>query len=269
MDIVYSARSHKGLVRENNEDNFFADGICLTPKFRSRPFSIDCTAVVPAVLAVCDGMGGSEDGEEASRIATELLGDFQNFIKTSPSERLGGVINDYVEKASYSVNSYSQKTGTTLALAVIIKNRIRCFNIGDSRIYSLNSGHFSRVTNDHTKGQRLVENGTVAQNDARTIKGGNSLTRCIGMGQSFEVESYSPIEPDCRLLICSDGLSDMVSDEVIEQLLKIAKNTCECADALLKTALENGGGDNVTLIVADVKRDTAFRRISDFFKKRR
>ena len=237
MTIDYSARSHVGRVRGNNEDNLYVDGVTLTTNMRERPFTIDGTSALPANFAVCDGMGGEDNGEIASLLAVKELHNIRERIKSGLSERLGETVQSYVNKVNESIRSETnltgRRTGTTLALAVLSENGVYCFNLGDSRIYSLQRTDFKQTTNDHSLG--------------------NKLTRCIGIGDSQDVEEYPPILGDCRILICSDGLTDMVSESVIEKILRASERTSNAADYLLNEALTNGGKDNVTIIVADIK----------------
>lgn len=254
MMIEYSARSHVGRVRENNEDNLYVDGVMLTPDIRECPFTIDGYANYPAIFAVCDGMGGEDYGEIASLTAVQKLLAADGIIKTANSKQLDETIQSLVSDITEAINSDTvsscNRMGTTLALAVIIENEIYCFNMGDSRIYALHKGDFRQITNDHTP------------------DGGasNKLTRCIGIGEVMAAESYPSIPGNSRILICSDGLTDMVSTTEIENILRVSEKTVNAADYLLNTALVNGGKDNVTVIVADTK-DSKISFFRGFAKK--
>jgi protein phosphatase len=222
--ILYSVRSNVGRKRTNNEDNFFADGIFLTPEIRDKSFSADGIAFAPLKLAVCDGMGGEENGEVASLTAARKLSKYDNNFQSCIDD-----INIEIGKIG--------RAGTTLVLAAIVKNGISCFNIGDSRAYCLSKKGFFKVTNDHI---------------VITDTGKRKLTRCIGIGSNQTLESYPVIKDKCRLLLCSDGLYDMVSDIKIEHILQNSTKTLDAADLLLQTALDNGGNDNITIITADI-----------------
>ncbi|MDR0272786.1 MAG: serine/threonine-protein phosphatase [Clostridiales bacterium] len=226
MEIMYSARSHVGIVRDNNEDNLFVGGITLQPNTYS--FSINGRADVPGIFAVCDGMGGEANGEIASLIMAETLAEIDAQTET---------IQPFIEKAHEAIDTEAKhrgaRMGTTLALAIITKKKIRCFNIGDSRIYFLRKKIFSQVTNDHK------------------LENTNKLTRCIGIGGAREAQEYSLPSKKCRILICSDGLSDMLSAREIENAMRCNKKTADAANSLLKEALEKGGKDNITLIITD------------------
>ena len=252
--IEYSARSHVGRVRENNEDNLYVDGVFLTATTREFPFAIDGCATLPAVFAVCDGMGGEDNGELASMAAVWQLMLAEDAIKDTASDQLDEMVqqlaNEMTEAILSDIPNSEKRSGTTLALAIVTESGICCFNIGDSRIYVLHRRKFKQVTHDHTPGGLP----------------GNRLTRCIGIGGAAEAEGYPPLPATSRILICSDGLTDMVDAAEIKELLRASGSTAKAADALLSTALAKGGRDNVTVIVADVKKSSSsfFRS----FKKR-
>jgi len=239
--IEYSARSHVGNARGNNEDNLFVDGVMLTLDMRDYPFAIDGYTNIPAIFAVCDGMGGEENGEVASMAAVQELLSDEGIIKVTNKNQLGNTVQTLVNRMNEAIRAYSlsvkSRMGTTLALAVINKHGIHCFNMGDSRVYALNRGEFKQITHDHTPDG----------------KAGGKLTRCIGIGDEMFVEGYSPIKGNSRLLICSDGLTDMVNEFDIEKTICESECVKEAADHLLSSALANGGQDNVTVIIADIK----------------
>ena len=253
----YSARCHVGKVRENNEDNLYVDGVSLTPDTRERPFTIDGIAYHPAIFAVCDGMGGGDDGEIASLLAIQALNNADNGIKSAAAGRLGEAIQTYVDEVSESIffetDLSGKRAGTTLALAAVLEDGVFCFNLGDSRIYGLQNTVFKQITNDHTLSAEQKRSGVITQDQAIGVKDGNKLTRCIGIGAMQNVESYPALFGECRILICSDGLTDMVDTKEIENIMRISKRSANAADSLLSTALANGGKDNVTIIVVDVK----------------
>lgn len=255
--ITYSARSHVGLRRENNEDNLFANGVLLPPGSGNRPFSLDGVAGVPAVFAVCDGMGGEEAGERASLLSvTALQNSAEELCGASPKD-LEEAVQQYTRRAHKAIQSEAQGTrsGTTLALAVLTASGIRCFNLGDSRIYCLRQGRFWQVTNDHTVETDLLRMGVSPRNDGQAD---HRLTRCIGIGDLKPVEAYPSISGSCRLVICSDGLSGMVDVGCMEEILK-STGCSAAADLLLQAALQNGGHDNVTAIVLNVEHQGMFR----------
>lgn len=249
--ITVAVRSSKGKVREDNEDNFFAGGMTLPGDLRGRDFSLDTVLPGTTVLAVCDGVGGEAMGKDASEIAVKRLADMQDYLIGSRPENLGAAVRAYISNVDSGISSLEKRAGTTMALAVIQKGHIYCFNIGDSRIYCLKRGKLTRVTNDHTAAVLAAAKYNKDSDQARKSVGGNKLTRCIGIGSSNGAEGYPPIKGKCRLLICSDGLTDMVSDAEIEKNLASGKINI-AADNLISEALRRGGKDNITLIAAEV-----------------
>jgi protein phosphatase len=269
MVIEYSARSHVGRVRENNEDNIYVDGVFLTPDMRERPFTIDGTTSPAAIFAVCDGVGGEDNGEIASFEAVHRLSYESDKLKAADAKSIGETVQTYADevnsKLRFDVPVSGKRTGTTIALAVIRENGIYCFNIGDSRIYALHKNKFSQVTNDHTVIAEQVKNALRSTDQAVNPKDGNKLTRCLGIGKTYAVEIYPPITGNNRIMICSDGLTDMVNAAEIENILRVSKRSGNAADYLLNTALLNGGKDNVSVIVIDVK-DSGVLFMRDFAK---
>lgn len=242
--IMVSVRSCKGKVRAENEDNFFAGGMFLPPDLDGRDFSLDGVLPNTVVLAVCDGVGGEAMGKEASEIAVKRLSDMQEHLMNSRSDNLSSAVHAYISNADSGISSLKSRAGTTLALAVIQKGVIRCFNVGDSRIYCFRKGKLSRITNDHNTSALTLK--------TAELVGDNKLTRCIGIGCNNHAESYPPIKGKCKLLLCSDGLSGMLSDEEIEKTLSSFDNIGEAADSLMEKALKAGGTDNVTIVLADL-----------------
>ncbi len=251
MKVMYSVRSHKGNVREKNEDNFLADGITLSAEYANKPFSIDASAFSPIVLAVCDGMGGEESGEFASSTAVKQLSE----AKLQSQKELNSAVRNCIEAANDEICSSDKRSGTTLALAVISEKGTSCFNVGDSRIYLLKKGSFRRVTNDHTKGAEKVKNGVIPAEKERQSEDGNKLTRCIGIGNYRSAENYPVIRGKFRLLICSDGLTDMVTDAEIKNIASENAKIADVAEKLLQAALNKGGEDNITIIAADISHN--------------
>jgi len=252
LDVSYSVRIHPGRVRENNEDNFYVNGVILPQDIANCLFSLDGIAGAPSVFAVCDGMGGEDDGEVASRLAVKTLAAVQKQLTDSP-EQINVEVQSYIKKADHAIRmaSAGKRSGTTLALAVVSDCGTQCFNLGDSRIYCLRDNHFSQVTNDHTVGAEQRKNKlSLGESGSRSHR----LTRCLGIGKLQMAEEYPFIPGTCRLLLCSDGLSDMLSDDELMETLSSAEPLADVTDSLLEQALERGGRDNVTIVVADIRK---------------
>ena len=253
MKIEYSARSHVGLTRENNEDNLFVNGATLPPDIGKRLFSVDGVAEPPIALALCDGMGGREDSELASRIAVGTVSRFEERIRNARTAEMFDAVQTCVREADAAIRAAGGKqrrSGTTFSMAVIQKQGVSCFNLGDSRVYALRGKKFQQITHDHTWiAEHMGTDGVQPRSKGNLYK----LTGCLGVGRPRDAAAYPLVVGAYRLLLCSDGLSDMLYPDEIERILRGGRNTADVADELLSAALEKGGYDNVTLIVADGK----------------
>ena len=249
MKIKYSARSHVGWVRQNNEDNLLVDGVTLPPDIGKRPFMVDGLAEPPFVLAVCDGMGGREDGEVASALAVETALRFEDKLCAANEQDLYQTVTDCVRVADTSIRDANRRrAGTTLVMAILDRRAVSCFSLGDSRIYVAQRGKVRQVSHDHTWFAEHIHE----RSDGRGRNGNlYKLTGCLGVGPGRAVAQYPRITGKYRLLLCSDGLTDHVEHEELRDILCEYKDTEDAADELLRCALNNGGTDNVTVIVAD------------------
>jgi protein phosphatase len=225
---------------------------------REHPFAIDGTASTPAMFAICDGMGGEESGEVASLIAVQTLLRGGDRIRTANPKLFDERVRSFVDEAGEAIRSasgrFGKRAGTTLALSIVTDSGIHCYNLGDSRIYCLRGRVFEQITNDHTVLAEKIRNGILTPEQAKYEKGRHKLTRCIGIGEPVAAESYPRIHGGGRILICSDGLTDMVSVAEIEDILRVSARTADAANALLDSALAYGGRDNITLAVADIAK---------------
>ena len=267
MKLLFSVRSHKGNIKKNNEDNLYADGLTLLPKYCNRPYSADAYANTPAIFAVFDGVGGMENGEFASNIAATKLAEFQEIFRNTKCNDLSAFVQQYVNIVHNDIDSSAKRTGTTLALAIVTNKGLHCYNVGDSRIYCLKGSNFSRVTTDHTKGTELAQKQNISMEQARCHPDGNKLTRCIGYGKKYNVDAYPMISGKCRLLICSDGLSDMIPDIELCSILRSNKLIPDCADKLIDVALKKGGKDNITFVIFDILPYSIKDHFIDIFRK--
>ncbi len=232
--IKAAMKTDVGLVRSNNED-------CV------------CSPA-DGVFIVADGMGGPAAGEVASRIAAESALDV---LKKEPVSI--DALNDIFTSANERILEYAGEhtecngMGTTMTvLAVLQDSRYLWAHVGDSRIYRLHAGELSQVTRDDSYVEELVEKGEITHEEARNHPRKNMLTRAVGVESALEAESSSSeYEAGDIFLLSSDGLTNMVTDDDIQDILSADGTPDEKADRLIKMALDAGGRDNISVIVVD------------------
>jgi serine/threonine protein phosphatase PrpC len=249
LEIV--TRSDPGSVRSNNEDSVMANSL--------RGF---------AVLA--DGMGGYNAGEVASGMATALLGTEleKAFTEREPSSRDASGkswaevtlvaemarVNGAIYQAAQSQPHYAGM-GTTLVVAVFHDNKVTVGHIGDSRLYRLRGEDFQAITRDHSLLQEQIDSGLITAEQARHSQNKNLVTRAVGIDPEVQAEIHDhAVLPGDVYLFCSDGLNDMVEDDEIAMTLgALSANLELCATQLIQMANDNGGRDNVSVILVKVK----------------
>jgi serine/threonine protein phosphatase PrpC len=224
-------RTDTGRARRENEDSFYA---------RSPMF------------AVADGMGGAQAGEVASRIAVEVLQEGLPERGGSVEERL----RDLVEEANTRINALSRADdqragmGTTMTLAYVGEREISVAHVGDSRLYRLRDGVFERLTDDHTLVEELVRQGKLTPQEADHHPQRSIITRALGPEAAVEADSHTwPARDGDVYLICSDGLTSMISEAQVGDLVGQARSLPEAGRALIDAANAAGGRDNITVIL--------------------
>jgi len=242
--------SHIGLVRKVNEDSFY---------FQDR-YEYD----KPYLCIVADGMGGHNAGEIASKMA---VSEVKNFMEKAVEKANNYQIEDYkklVTDAFLFANekvykrSIGNKTlsgmGTTLTLALIIKNNLIIGHVGDSRMYLIRNEKISKITEDHSYVAELIKNGTIKPEEAMHHPQKNLITRALGTSKDLKVDVKNiTINDRDFILICTDGLSNMLSDEEILDTVISVKDYKTICHELVNKANLNGGFDNVTVVVIDVQ----------------
>jgi serine/threonine protein phosphatase PrpC len=229
------AASDVGLVRSNNED---------------------AVHVGERLLVVADGMGGLPAGELASDILVRALAvvdkepdsgePLQDLIAAlqSANERIEAAVADDPERAGM---------GTTVTALLLAGDRVAALNVGDSRCYLSRDGVLSQLTRDDTYVQALVDQGMLTPDDARRHPQRALVTQAVQGGDFRPGGRVLPVRAGDRFLLCSDGLTDYVADEVIAQTLRVHADRQVCAAELIARTLEAGAPDNVTVVVADVE----------------
>lgn len=232
QDISFGSRTDIGYVRDHNEDSLI---------------------IIPPLFAVADGMGGHEAGEIASEITVNTLAEL------APSHLDAEGLTAAVEAANYNVTKAPRQgigrdgMGTTLTAAMLEGERLLIAQVGDSRAYLLHKGHLQQITRDHSLMADLIEAGQITPEEARVHPNRSVITRAIGSDIHMRPDIYElNVDAGDRILLCSDGLSSMISNNAIESIMRRQSDAQHCADELVTAALENGGADNVTVVVADV-----------------
>jgi protein phosphatase len=235
LALRYAARSDIGLLREINEDSGYAG---------------------PRLLVVADGVGGAAAGEVASSVAVAIM---SSLDEDSP----GGDLLDQLSRSVRAANTYLRDMvkgepdlegmGTTLTVLLRSGSRFGLAHVGDSRAYLLRDGSLQQITRDHTFVQTLVDEGRITAEEADHHPQRNLITNSLDGREGMDLDlSVREARVGDRYLLCSDGLSNVVSEETLEETLDGAADPDAVAEALIELALRGGGPDNITAIVADV-----------------
>lgn len=207
---------------------------------------------LPNLFIVADGMGGHNAGEYASKYAVETIVRAVEASKsTKPQEIFEDSIKEanrhLIQKASEDVSMSGM--GTTVVVLSIIGNTIHVANVGDSRLYLVNN-EMHQITRDHSLVEEMVRRGEVDKELAREHPDKNIITRAVGAIEDIEVDYFeAEICPEDEILMCTDGLTNMLEDESIRIIMKGQRDTAEKAERLIEAANKNGGKDNITVVV--------------------
>ena len=234
LSLRYAARSDVGLIREGNEDSGYAG---------------------PSLLAVADGMGGHAAGEVASSVAVSTLATLEDdVVSTELLDALARAVNQANEAISDMVEKHPQLDGmgTTLTALLWSGRRVGLVHVGDSRAYLLRNGQIQQITHDHTFVQQLQDEGRITADEAAVHPQRSLLLRALDGRSNPEPDlSVREVHLGDRYLVCSDGLSGVVSDTQMAEVLG-GSDLETAVDTLVDLALRAGGPDNITCIVADV-----------------
>ena len=232
--LRYSARSDRGLVRQNNQDAVYAG---------------------PRLLALADGMGGHAAGEVASSLVIRALAPLDD---DTPGDDLLAELRHATVEGNAAITRHItdapdlEGMGTTLTAILFAGSRLGLVHVGDSRAYQLRDGVLTQITKDDTFVQSLIDEGRITEEEAHTHPQRSLLLRAL-TGQDVDPSlTVREARAGDRFLLCSDGLSGVVSDETLAETLRAYRDPRECADRMIDLALRGGGPDNITCIVADV-----------------
>ena len=252
--------SHIGNLREKNEDNYYFDGVILeVNQGKEGTLLHNLNAKRMQVYAVCDGMGGEEAGEEASMQAVLGIKEFVGRKKMKNEKQIRSSLQTISNEIERQANAKDIHSGTTIAMVVFCWNHLIIAHVGDSRVYSFKDHEINYITTDHSEVQQMIAFGLLKEEDAHHNPRRHVINQYLGMPQkdallSPEVSVPLIIEPSTRLLICSDGLTDMVENERINEIVSNAVSADIAVKALTDEALQNGGRDNITTICLFIKK---------------
>jgi protein phosphatase len=252
MPLAVWGATDKGLQREGNEDAIFPHSGSDTFSFKPGPQHL---AQKGQLLLVADGVGGAKGGREASHWTTRVAVE-RYYDMTGPD--LGTDLRTAVEAANSSLYQYNQSAGSgeagcTMAAAVIHGNTLYVANVGDSRVYLLRNGQIVQLTRDHSLAQQKVDAGIISPEQAETDPSSHVLTRSMGARQTVQVDLFPPLQlaPGDVVLLCSDGLTDMLKDAEIARLIGNHPPK-RATQQLIAAANQSGGVDNISTVVARV-----------------
>lgn len=235
VTLNVAAVTDRGLKRAANEDSYLADG--------------------PAFV-VADGMGGYESGDRASAAVVEAFRSRFSGLAEGEFAAVNEALIDADDRVQVVAAGTTRGAGSTATGVVLVSHEGHpfwlVFNVGDSRVYRHAGGTLEQLTTDHSLGRELVNRGELREEDLATYQNRNVITRAIGAVDSLADSWLVPVVDGDRLLLCSDGLHGEVDDESIRAILAMNGQPEAASQVLVDRANENGGRDNITVVVIDV-----------------
>ena len=236
MKFRFTGLTDKGLVREVNQDSYVIDD----PQGR--------------FFIVADGMGGHAGGQEASKIATEQI---KKYLEAHWDSSISSaeLLQDAIDTANQSIledqSSHPERgdMGTTVVV-LIFREQPWCAHVGDSRLYRWRNSHLEQITDDHTWVGLALKAGEITKEQAKLHPWRHVLSQCLGRKDLYKVDFKElDVQPGDRLLLCSDGLTEEVSDDVILTQINESETCEQAVTELIETAKTSGGSDNITVIM--------------------
>lgn len=238
MKRHFTGLTDAGIVRAVNQDDYYVD-----PEGR--------------FFILADGMGGHAGGQEASQIATRIIRQYleqewnayeepQGLLKYAINQANEAILADQIEHPE------RQDMGTTIVVVIFWHQEVWRAHVGDSRLYCLRSGVLAQITEDHTWVSRAIKSGDISAEQAKVHPWRHVLSQCLGRKElyRFDIDPLDVQQGD-RLLLCSDGLSEEVTDDQIQSILVDSETLEKAALCLVEAAKENGGSDNITVVLVD------------------
>lgn len=250
--IEYAKATNPGRTRPNNEDAYLTIDTALESTGTRDPFG---------VYIVADGMGGHEHGEQASILAAKTIAwcvmdalYMPMLSDRDPDQTPAQTLQEAMHQANLAVKRDVPDGGTTATVAVIQGSLLHIGHVGDSRAYLIKDGIMERLTRDHSLVARLVEIGQMTEDEARVRSDRNRLYQGIGLNEQLDVHQISrQLTSGSQIVMCSDGLWDMVPEEDILSIVLGASTLQQACQVLIEKANNNGGNDNITVILLRIK----------------
>ncbi len=230
MKMIFSYMTDRGKKREKNEDSVYADG---------------------TLFIIADGMGGHNAGEVASRMATDIISERLKGIKENRREEITDAVAFANAEIYKAAEGQFSGMGTTVDVCLFDGKSLHIGHVGDSRVYLLHDGELTKLTVDHSYVEMLLSKGEITREEADNYPMKNMITRAVGVSGGITTDYYekSVSEGDI-LLLCTDGLTNAVSEKDIKNILGSEKDIENAVKRLIDTANANGGPDNITVIAA-------------------
>jgi len=251
-------RTDVGQIREHNEDNFIVADLTKNSRGLMEGDRIQHVGPHGTLLGVCDGMGGAAAGEVASQLAVDII--YQKMVSGDPPlnhDELATRLVQAIEAAGMRIFSEAKLDrtrrgmGTTATIAALLDDHLFFGQVGDSRAYILREDRLVQVTRDQSLVNQLIEAGQLTEEEAETFEHNNIILQALGTADSVQVDlTYVALRKGDTLLLCSDGLSGMVRNEEIREVMRTVEEPLEICKVLTDRANQAGGHDNITVVVA-------------------
>lgn len=230
-----------GRRREMNQDDMFT--------------SEKAVGALPNLFLVADGMGGHKAGEYASKFTIEhIVEEIQKSQEKEPVVLLKAAIGTANAELLKEAKADSEKSGmgTTIVAATVMDHRLYVANVGDSRLYIVSPDAIRQITRDHSLVEEMVRMGEMKKAEAREHPDKNIITRAVGVIPEVEVDFFeTELKEKDTILLCTDGLTNMLEDEEIRKIVLGQRDIVEKTEKLIETANENGGKDNITVVLIE------------------
>lgn len=237
---VYAA-TDIGQQRNTNQDYVYATESRIGP--------------LPNLLIVADGMGGHRGGDYASSFVVEGL---RSLIKRSDESKPVKILSEAIAEINTKLwleaqsNDQLYNMGTTLVAATVIDGKVYAANVGDSRLYIIDKEKITQLTKDHSLVEEMVQNGELSRVAAKNHPKKNMITRALGIDKNVDIDFFEyDLSERSKVLLCSDGLTNMVDDEEILKISESLEDLAEVCYKLIERANEEGGKDNISVVMAD------------------